>query len=332
MASTSARTLRLLSLLQTHRFWPGAELADRLEVSERTLRRDVDRLRELGYPVRSSRGLEGGYQLGSGGALPPLVVDEEEAIAIVVALGQTASLTAGSLGDATLSALSKVVQVLPPRLRRRAETLRAASAQATFREGPEVAASTLGALAQAIRDTERVRFGYTSRGGEAPGERRGRHVEPHHLVAVWQRWYLLAFDVERADWRSFRLDRMGEVTGTKGRFRPREVPGGDPVEHVRSRMSRRERGEPTVVTVEGEVAVVQKEIGRWASVGDAGEGRCRVEVTQSPMWTVLTLGAMERDFVIESAPAEVHEALARWGRRFAEVSERRPGGAGGDVS
>lgn len=332
MASTSARTLRLLSLLQTHRFWPGPELAGRLEVSERTLRRDVDRLRELGYPVRSSRGLEGGYQLGSGGSLPPLVVDEEEAIAMVVALGQTASLTSGSLGDATLSALSKVVQVLPPRLRRRAEALRAASAQVTFREAPEVEASTLGALAQAIRDAERIRFGYTARGGEAPGERRGRHVEPHHLVTVGRRWYLLAFDVERADWRSFRLDRMGEVAGTKGHFRPREVPGGDPVDYVRSRMSRRETAGSTVVTVAGEVEAVAKEIGRWASVSDAGDGRCRVEVSQSPMWTMLTLGAMERDFVVESAPSEVREALARWGQRFGEASASWSGAEDRDLS
>jgi predicted DNA-binding transcriptional regulator YafY len=115
MANTSSRTLRLLSLLQTHRFWPGPELADRLEVSERTLRRDIDRLRELGYPVNATRGVEGGYQLGAGAAMPPLTVEEDEAIAMVVALNGAAQLTSGELSEASVSALSKVVQVLPPR-------------------------------------------------------------------------------------------------------------------------------------------------------------------------------------------------------------------------
>ena len=214
MANTSSRTLRLLSLLQTHRFWPGVELASRLDVSDRTLRRDVERLRELGYPVTSSRGVEGGYQLGSGGSMPPLVVDEDEAIAMVVALGQTASAQSGALADSTLSALSKVVQVLPARLRRRAEALRAATVDSPFSEAPEVEASVLGAIAQAIRDAERVRFSYTARGGASAGELARRHVEPHQLVTVGRRWYLLAFDLERQDsahW--FRLDRLRDPMG-----------------------------------------------------------------------------------------------------------------------
>ena len=139
MANTSSRTLRLLSLLQTHRFWGGPELADRLEVSERTLRRDVERLRELGYPVDSVRGVEGGYQLGAGATMPPLTVDEDEAIAMVVALNGAAQLTSGALSEASVSALSKVVQVLPPRLRRRAEALRAVTDDSPFAEAPAVA-------------------------------------------------------------------------------------------------------------------------------------------------------------------------------------------------
>lgn len=195
MANTSSRTLRLLSLLQTHRFWPGGELAGRLDVSERTLRRDVERLRELGYPVHSSRGSDGGYQLGSGATMPPLLIDEDEAIALVVALGGSAA--TGQLGEATLSALSKVVQVLPARLRRRAEALRAVTVDSPWAQAPEVDATVLATLAQATRDAERVRFGYTGRGGAAAGEQLRRHVEPHRLVTVGTRWYLLGYDLDR---------------------------------------------------------------------------------------------------------------------------------------
>lgn len=219
MANTSSRTLRLLTLLQTHRFWAGGELASRLEVSERTLRRDVDRLRDLGYPVRSTRGLDGGYQLEAGGSMPPLVVDEHEAIALVVALGNAPA--TGELGDATLSVLSKVVQVLPATLRRRAEALRAVTVGVPFANAPEVSATVLAVLAAAIRDHERVRFSYTARGGQSAGDTIRRHVEPHHLVTVGTRWYLVAYDLDRLDWRSFRIDRMADPAGTRSTFRPR---------------------------------------------------------------------------------------------------------------
>lgn len=317
MANTSSRTLRLLSLLQTHRFWPGAELAERLEVSERTLRRDIDRLRELGYPVSSSRGLEGGYQLGAGGSMPPLVVDEDEAIAMVVALGQTASAQSGALADATLSALGKVVQVLPARLRRRAEALRAVTVDAPFSSAPEVEASVLGAVAQAIRDSERIRFSYTARGGAAPGEERRRHVEPHQLVTVGRRWYLVAFDLERADWRSFRLDRLSEPMGTRSMFRRREIPGGDAAAYVRSGLSGRETGHRLVAVVEAPAEEVEAKIGRWMTVEDLGEGRCRVSgESPAPGYLLHGLGILGAHFVVEEASPVVVDMLAAWGRRF----------------
>lgn len=317
MANTSSRTLRLLSLLQTHRFWPGGELASRLEVSERTLRRDIDRLRELGYPVSSSRGAEGGYQLGAGGSMPPLVIDEDEAIAMVVALGQTASAQSGALADSTLSALSKVVQVLPARLRRRAESLRAVTVDSPFSAAPEVEASVLGAIAQAIRDTERIRFSYTARGGSGAGAAVMRHVEPHQLVTVGRRWYLLAFDLERADWRSFRLDRLGEPRGTKSLFRRREIPGGDAAAYVRSGLSGRAAGHRLVTVVSAPADRVEKVIGRWTTVEDLGDERCRI-VAEAPNleWLLFGVGAVGAPFVVESASEEVMAAMESWATRF----------------
>jgi predicted DNA-binding transcriptional regulator YafY len=175
MANTSSRTLRLLSLLQTHRYWPGAELADRLEVSVRTLRRDIDRLRELGYPVEASRGVDGGYQLAPGAALPPLVLDDEEAVALAVGLQTAAQGGVAGIAESSVRALAKVVQVMPPRLRHRVDALRAMTVPAGWgSSGPSVDPGDLTVLAQACRDTERLEFGYTS----ASGERTERHVEP----------------------------------------------------------------------------------------------------------------------------------------------------------
>ncbi|KGN37198.1 helix-turn-helix transcriptional regulator [Knoellia subterranea] len=332
MANTSSRTLRLLSLLQTHRFWPGGELASRLEVSERTLRRDVERLRELGYPVSSSRGVDGGYQLGAGGSMPPLVVDEDEAIAMVVALGQTASAQSGALADSTLSALSKVVQVLPTRLRRRAESLRAVTVDSPFATAPEVEASVLGAIAQAIRDSERIRFSYTARGGSGAGAEVRRHVEPHQLVTVGRRWYLLAFDLERADWRSFRLDRLTEPLGTKSLFRRRAIPGGDAAAYVKAGLQGRNDAHRLVTVVHAPVADVEKRIGRWTTVEDLGDGRCRVSAESRDVgFLLLGMGLVEAPFTIEDASPGVRETMASWAERFDAAATGAAGGAGSDT-
>src|SRR5262245_4080158 len=233
MANTSARMLRLLSLLQTHRYWPGGELADRLEVSPRTLRRDVDRLRELGYPVAASRGAAGGYQLQAGAAVPPLLLDDDEAVAIAVGLRTAAAGAVAGFEETSVRALAKVIQLLPPRLRRRIDALRAVTAPGVFGGGPTLDAGVLTTIALACRGEERLRFAYTTRDRESSP----RHVEPHRLVSLGRRWYLVAWDLDRADWRSFRVDRLTDPSLTGVRFRPREIPGGDPVAWLRSRMA-----------------------------------------------------------------------------------------------
>ncbi len=329
MANTSSRTLRLLSLLQTHRFWPGAELAERLDVSERTLRRDIERLRELGYPVHSSRGVEGGYQLAQGGSMPPLVVDENEAIAMVVALGGTASALSGGRGEASLSSLSKVVQVLPNRLRRRAEALRSATVDSPFSQAPEVDAGVLAVVAQAIRDQERLRFDYTARGGRAPGEQVRRHVEPHQLVTVGRRWYLLGYDLNRQDWRSFRLDRLRDPEGTRAVFRPRDVPGGDAAEYVRQGLRGAEALQ-IMARVDAPRRHVERRIGPWARIVDDGETdgepwvRLAIEANDA-QWATFGLAHLAAPVTLESAPQSVVDTLEEWAARLAATAASAAG-------
>src|SRR3982751_5729408 len=230
MANTSARMLRLLSLLQTHRYWPGSELADRLEVSPRTLRRDVDRLRDLGYPVDANRGVAGGYQWQAGAAVPPLLLDDDEAVAIAVGLRTAAAGAVAGFEETSVRALAKVIQLLPPRLRRRIDALREVTSPGVFGGGPVLDASVLTTIALACRGEERLRFEYAPRSSPSAA----RHVEPHRLVPLGRRWYLIAWDLDRADWRSFRVDRLSEPSATGARFRPREIPGSDPVAWIRS--------------------------------------------------------------------------------------------------
>src|SRR6202167_3783718 len=232
MANTSTRMLRLLSLLQTHRYWPGAGLADRLQVSQRTLRRDIDRLRELGYPVQAQRGVTGGYQLAAGAALPPLVLDDEEAVALAVGLQAAAESPVEGIAESSVRALAKVVQVMPARLRRRVEALGAMTVPASWGNAaqPTVDPGILTTVALACRDSERLRFSYTA----ADGQHSTRHVEPHRLVLLGRRWYLVGYDLTRHDWRSFRLDRLAAPDGTGTRLRPRELPATDAAAFVRA--------------------------------------------------------------------------------------------------
>ena len=197
--------LRLLSLLQTHRYWPGGELADRLDVSARTLRRDIERLRELGYQVDAARGVAGGYQLRAGGSLPPLLLEDEEAVAVAVGLRTAAAASVGGMQEWSMLALTKVVALMPPRLRRQMDALAAATeSPAPWSGGPVVDAGVLTALAMACRDDEPVTFDYTAPGAETTH----RRVEPLKMVTLGRRWYLVAYDRDRQDWRSFRVDRI----------------------------------------------------------------------------------------------------------------------------
>lgn len=314
MANTSSRTLRLLSLLQTHRYWPGAELAGRLGVSVRTLRRDVDRLRELGYPVEATRGVDGGYQLAAGTALPPLVIDDEEAVALAVGL-QAATQVEG-IAEASVRVLAKVAQVMPARLRRQVDALRAMTVPTTWGGSPEtgVAPAVLTVIALACRDSERLRFSYTAAGGD----RTGRHVEPHRLVPLGRRWYLVAYDLDRHGWRTFRLDRLSGPSATGARFRPRDLPAADAAEFVRRGLKEMPRPYRVEVLVDAPAAAVHERIGRWCTVEEADDGRCRVRMTADALeWPIMALGAVEADFQVVSPPelrTRLHALAARFAR------------------
>jgi predicted DNA-binding transcriptional regulator YafY len=222
MLDTSARLLRLLSLFQAQRYWTGAGLAERLEVTARTLRRDVDRLRSLGYPVNSTSGTAGGYQLGAGATVPPLLLDDDEAVAVAVGLRTAASGTVAGIEEASVRALAKLQRVLPERLRQRVTALDAFILPLAS-PGPRVHADTLSAIAGACRDLQKLRFGYTSRDGSATE----REVEPHRLVHTGRRWYLAAYDVGRNNWRTFRVDRIQPPLVAGLRFTARQPPDGD---------------------------------------------------------------------------------------------------------
>jgi predicted DNA-binding transcriptional regulator YafY len=339
MANTSSRALRLLSLLQNHRFWPGAELAERLDVSPRTLRRDVDRLRELGYPVTAHPGVDGGYQLASGTALPPLVVDDEEAVALAVGLrlatqGATGpgstdqdSPEHGTIAEAAARALAKVTQVMPARLRRRTEAVAAMTESATWdaARAARVAAinpDVLASAALACRDAERIRFAY----GAANGERTERHVEPHRLVALDRHWYLVAYDLTKNDWRSFRVDRViGVPLPTGARFRPRALPAADAAEFVRRNVTAAPGMWQVEAIVEAPAAVTRERIGRWASIEEDGPDRCRVTMTPGDNldWPVIALGVVGADFLVLSPP-ELAARIADWGARFTRAAQAVP--------
>ncbi|ARF62294.1 MULTISPECIES: YafY family protein [Streptomyces] len=220
MTDTPARLLKLLSLLQTPREWPGGELADRLDVSPRTIRRDIDRLRDLGYPVEASRGSVGGYRLVAGAAMPPLLLDDEEAVAIAVGLRAGAGHAIEGVDEASVRALAKLEQVLPSRLRHRVSALQNATVALTRGDGSTIDPRTLTTLASAVTGRERLRFAYLS-GDGTPSK---RLVEPCRLVSAGQRWYLVAYDLGREDWRTFRVDRVGEPYATGARFAPRPLP------------------------------------------------------------------------------------------------------------
>lgn len=227
MLDTSARLLRLLSLFQARRYWAGAELCDRLEVTSRTLRRDIDRLRSLGYPVNSTSGVAGGYQLAAGSTVPPLLLDDDEAVAVAVGLRTAASGTVAGIEESSIRALAKLEQVLPSRLRRRVEALHAFIVPMP-NTAPKVDAETLAAIAAACRDSEKLSFQYNTRTGSSST----REVEPHRLVHTGRRWYLAAWDLGRSNWRTFRVDRIDGRIATGARFIQRPPPEGDFVAFV----------------------------------------------------------------------------------------------------
>lgn len=320
MGNTSSRTLRLLALLQSQRQWTGDELAQRLATSVRTLRRDIQRLRDLGYPVQADRGVDGGYHLAAGAALPPLSVEDDEAVALAIGLRAAAQGGVKGLEEASIKALTKIVRIMPPKLRRRVDALDAVIVPALSPHGPRVDASSLTLIAQACRDQERIRFSYTARSGEHTT----RNVEPHRLVSMGPRWYLVAFDVDRHDWRSFRLDRLTDLRGGGARFRPRRLPAKDAADFVRAGI----RTASTVHTVEAIVhapaAQVAQALGPWGTVHEIDATTCRLVMTADVLdWPAFALGAVGAEFEIVSPP-EMIEHVREWGARFRRAAARRP--------
>ncbi len=312
MAATSARTLRLLSLLQNHRYWPGDELAGRLEVSVRTLRRDIDRLRELGYPVLASRGTHGGYQLEAGAAMPPLLLEDDEAVSLAVALQTAAASSVTGLAESSVRALAKLAQVMPRGLRRRVDALLTATDVPTWSGAVVPDSGSLLTVAMCCRDSERIRFGYAA----ASGDTTQRHAEPLRLVSLYRRWYLVAYDLDRQDWRSYRLDRMTAPRPTGSPFRPRQLPGGDAVTFVREGIARATSTREVVAVVEAPASAVRESIGRWATVDAMDDGRSRVTLqVESLEWAAMALGCAGADFFVQAQP-EFADLLREWGSRF----------------
>ncbi|PZF80137.1 helix-turn-helix transcriptional regulator [Jiangella anatolica] len=309
MATTSGRLLALLSLLQTRRDWPGALLADRLGVTGRTVRRDVDRLRELGYPIRAIKGPDGGYRLDAGATLPPLLFDDEQAVALAVALRLAAATGADVAADAA-RALATVRQLLPTRLRHRVDAVQVTVGSTTH--GP-ADPDVLVALTTAIRAREELRFDHA---------RTRRRVQPHHLVARGGRWYLVAWDLDRDDWRVFRADRITPRVPTGPRFRPREIPGGDVAAFVTARFRGGDADWPCRGTVvlhrpAGEVAPYVHD----GVVEELGPDRCRLTLG-SWSWTGLAASIARFDADLAAAgPPELRAACATLARRFAAAAE-----------
>ncbi|WP_326586753.1 helix-turn-helix transcriptional regulator [Streptomyces sp. NBC_01294] len=320
MLDTSARLLRLLSLLQTPRAWPGSELAERLGVSGRTVRNDIDRLRELGYPVDATRGATGGYRLGAGAAMPPLLLDDEEAVAVTIAL-RTAATQGAVPGteETSLRALAKLEQVLPSRLRRRVRTMQAYTVTVPAdRPAPTVSADVLTALVSACRDRERLRFDYLDHAGSPTR----RVVEPYRAVNWGQRWYLVAWDVEREDWRTFRVDRIQPRTPTGPRFTPRELPGGDAAAYVSRGVSSAAWRYGARVTVHAPAAAVAERINPAVGTVEALDAGTCVLVTGADTVQSLAvhLGMLDFDFEV-TEPAELVAHLRRLADRYARSTE-----------
>ena len=315
--STPARLLRLLSLLQSRREWAGVELAERLGVTDRTVRRDVGRLRELGYPVEGTTGTAGGYRLTSGEDLPPLLLEDDEAVAIATSLLST-------LGDGETAgrALAKLTQVMPSRLRHRVAAVGASVVSVPDHRGTPIDPGVLAVLAAAVRDREIIRFAYRRRDGTITD----RRVEPHHVVATYGLWYLIAFDTGAADWRTFRVDRIDRPESVRLRFTPRELPARDPADHVRQTITSTPYRYPLRATVPAPAEVVRARLPMSISA--------RVQPLDESSCTVLlgadSLDRLVRDVVALGPGAEVDaspEVLAHLrnvGRRLVEQS----GGAG----
>ena len=265
MSDTTTRALSLLNLLQTHRHWPGSELAERLGVTERTVRRDVERLRDLGYRIESSPGASGGYRLEAGSAVPPLLLTDEEAVAMAIGLRVAASQRLVSGPETTITALAKLEQVLPAPLRRRVIALAETVQPAGMNAGAAVSTEVLGELALACRDSERVRFTYTA----ASGEVTQRRVEPHALAPADRHWYLLCWDLDKDDWRTFRVDRLADVWHTRVLFDKRPLTPEEIEEFILIARSWVRQAVEADAVMELPLEAMREFFGQWAQGAEA---------------------------------------------------------------
>lgn len=314
MSDTPSRLLNLLSLLQSPREWPGSELAERLRVSPRTVRRDVERLRDLGYPVEATRGAEGGYRLVAGAAMPPLLLDDEEAVAIAVGLRAAAGHAVAGVEEASVRALGKLQQVLPTRLRRRVSALNTATVSFSW-SAPTVDPERLTALAAVIANREKLRFRYRD-------DR--RLVEPNRLVSAGRHWYFVAFDDDRGDWRTFRVDRMSDLQPIGARFAARELPGGDAAAFVTSRLSSLAPTYPAVVTLHLPAGRVPSD--QFGEVEPITEHSCLLRAGGDTLeWLAFRLVQLGCEFEVHEPP-ELVEHLRDLGARLARATS---GGGGG---
>jgi predicted DNA-binding transcriptional regulator YafY len=315
--TAAGRLLDLLSLLQARRDWPGASLAERLGVSGRTIRRDVERLRDLGYPVESVTGPAGGYRLRAGTAMPPLLLDEDEAIAIAVGLRTAARASVTGIEETSVRALVKLEQVLPAHLRRRVAALGSATVAAPA-GGPTVDPQHLMTIAAACRDAERLRFAYRSREGADTR----REVEPHALVNRGRRWYLVAFDRGRDDWRTFRVDRLRRPAAAGGRCAPRTLPAADAAAFVEQSIAGTSHRYQARVTVHAPAAAVTGRLPWTASaVTPIDATRCEYRTEDDDLdWLALRIVMLGADVEVHEPP-ELPDAL----RTVAERLQRAIG-------
>ncbi|WP_067467749.1 helix-turn-helix transcriptional regulator [Actinomadura macra] len=314
MLGTSARLLRLLSLLQSRADWTGAELAERLGVSPRTVRYDIGKLRDLGYPVHATPGVTGGYRLGAGARLPPLLLDDEEAVAVAVSLRTAAGGTVTGIEETSLRALAKLEQVLPSRLRHRVGALHGYMVPLPP-DGPTVSADTLANVAAACRDHRRLRFGYRTHDGIETV----RDVEPYRLVHTGRRWYLVAWDVARDAWRTFRIDRLTPRTVDGPRFTPREAPPADLVPRGVNAALARHRAR---VTAHAPAEVIVARVPASILVEPLDERTCVVHATgDTPGQLAMNILALDTGFEVDGPPELLH-ALAEIAARCSAAGAR----------
>ncbi|MET4780668.1 WYL domain-containing protein [Glaciihabitans sp. UYNi722] len=275
MAKTTSRVLALLNLLQTHRQWSGPQLAERLSVTERTLRRDVERLRALGYRIEAARGATGGYRLEAGSQLPPLLLTDDEAVTMAIGLRVAASQGIVEGEQTTLSAMAKFEQILPSALRERVNAIAGLARSETPRSAAAVSPDMLGQLALACRDGERIRFHYVA----ANGDETDRVVEPHSLVAAEHSWFLVCWDLRRDDWRTFRIDRMSRFFGTRLRFESRDLPAENAAEFVAAAVASLRRRHNAEVLIALPLEEMVEYFGPWSK----GVTRVDDETTSWPI-------------------------------------------------